>query len=184
MRFVRRWSHRAACARDRAAAYEVRFTRSAHRILTDGLTEEVAAAAFEFMYTTLAANPRRLGKQLDPPMFPLYSSRRGEYRVIYSIIDAVLDDNCTQSTLDLFGNGIVAMTGSSDTAARLRLELAQLDDLPVSVHCVTHDGWPNCYGVESNGAVLIRPDGYVAWRCAASPTPGATATALQRLSGH
>jgi mRNA interferase RelE/StbE len=72
------------------AVYEVRFTRSARRALTDGLPEKVAAAAFEFIYTTLARNPHRLGKQLDPPLFPLYSARRGEYRVIYRIIDTVL----------------------------------------------------------------------------------------------
>ena len=71
-------------------SYEVRFTRSARRALTTELPEKVATAAFEFIYTTLAVNPRRLGKQLDPPLFPLYSARRGEYRVIYSIIDAVL----------------------------------------------------------------------------------------------
>ena len=72
------------------AIYEVRFTRSALRALTDGLPEKVAAAAFEFIHTTLAGNPRRLGTQLDPPLFPLYSARRGDYRVLYSIIDAVL----------------------------------------------------------------------------------------------
>lgn len=48
------------------AIYEVRFTRSARRALTDGLPEKVAAAAFEFIHTTLAGNPRRLGKQLEP----------------------------------------------------------------------------------------------------------------------
>ena len=46
--------------------------------------------AFEFIRKTLAANPRRLGKELEAPLFPLYSARRGEYRVIYDIIDEVL----------------------------------------------------------------------------------------------
>jgi mRNA interferase RelE/StbE len=70
--------------------YEVRFTRSARRALTDVLPEKVAAAAFEFIYNTLAADPHRLGKQLNPPLFPLYSARRGEYRVVYGIIDTVM----------------------------------------------------------------------------------------------
>lgn len=70
--------------------YEVRFTRSARRALTEVLPEKVAAAAFDFIYNTLAANPHRLGKQLNPPLFPLYSARRGEYRVVYGILDAVL----------------------------------------------------------------------------------------------
>jgi mRNA interferase RelE/StbE len=70
--------------------YEVRFTRGARRALTHDLPEKVAAAAFEFIHGTLAKNPRRLGKQLVPPLFPLYSARRGEYRVIYRIVDEVV----------------------------------------------------------------------------------------------
>ncbi len=65
--------------------YEVRFTRSARRALTHNLPGKVATAAFEFVHSTLTANPPRLGKQLEPPLFPLYAARRGEYRVIYDI---------------------------------------------------------------------------------------------------
>lgn len=38
----------------------------------------------------LAQNPQRVGKQLKQPLHPLYSARRGEYRVIYRILDDVL----------------------------------------------------------------------------------------------
>ena len=38
----------------------------------------------------LAENPHRVGKQLKEPLFPLYSARRGEYRVIYRILDDLL----------------------------------------------------------------------------------------------
>lgn len=65
--------------------FEVRLSASARRALTHELPEKVAAAAFEFISGPLAENPRRLGKQLHEPMFPLYSARRGEYRVIYGI---------------------------------------------------------------------------------------------------
>ena len=27
-----------------------------------------------------------------------------------------------------------------------------------------NDGWLACYGIDSDGAVLIRPDGHIAWR--------------------
>lgn len=67
--------------------FEVVFTRSARRALTEFLPEKVAAAAFKFITGPLAENPHRLGKQLRPPLYPLYSARRGEYRVIYRIID-------------------------------------------------------------------------------------------------
>ncbi|AJT42551.1 type II toxin-antitoxin system RelE family toxin [Psychromicrobium lacuslunae] len=67
--------------------YEVRFSKSARRALTHALPEKVAAAAFEFITGNLAANPQRLGKQLGEPFYPLFSARRGEYRVIYSILE-------------------------------------------------------------------------------------------------
>ncbi|GAA2231722.1 type II toxin-antitoxin system RelE/ParE family toxin [Herbiconiux moechotypicola] len=70
-----------------SAPYEVRFTRSAKRALTEQLPEAVAAAAFEFIMGALRDNPKRLGKQLNEPLFPLYSARRGEYRVIYRVED-------------------------------------------------------------------------------------------------
>ncbi len=70
--------------------YEVRFTRSAKRSLTTELPEKVAAAVWNFVMGELRDNPQRVGKQLKPPLFPLYSARRGEYRVIYRIVHEVL----------------------------------------------------------------------------------------------
>lgn len=70
--------------------YEVRFSRSAKRALTSELPEKVAAAAWSFIMGALCDNPQRLGTQLKEPLFPLYSARRGEYRVIYRIVDDVL----------------------------------------------------------------------------------------------
>lgn len=67
--------------------YEVVFTRGARRALEIDLPEKVAAAAFEFIVAVLAENPRRLGKPLREPLAPLFSARRGEYRVLYRIID-------------------------------------------------------------------------------------------------
>ncbi|MDF2992796.1 MAG: type toxin-antitoxin system RelE/ParE family toxin [Microbacterium sp.] len=67
--------------------YEVVFTRSARRALEHDLPEKVAAAAFEFIVGALCENPRRVGKQLREPLAPLYSARRGDYRVLYRIID-------------------------------------------------------------------------------------------------
>lgn len=69
------------------SGYEVVFTRSAQRALEFDLPEKVAAAAFEFIIGALRENPRRVGKPLREPLAPLYSARRGEYRVIYRIVD-------------------------------------------------------------------------------------------------
>ena len=71
-------------------SYEVRFTRSAKRALTHELPEKVATAVWTFVTGDLRENPRRVGKQLKAPLFPLYSARRGEYRIIYRIVDDVL----------------------------------------------------------------------------------------------
>ena len=70
--------------------YDIRFTGSAKRALTTALPEKVAAAAWNFIMGPLRDNPQRVGKQLKDPLFPLYSARRGEYRVIYRILSDVL----------------------------------------------------------------------------------------------
>ena len=71
-------------------SYEVRFTRTARRALAEELPEKVATAAWRFIMGALRDNPQRVGKQLMEPLFPLYSARRGEYRVMYRILDEVL----------------------------------------------------------------------------------------------
>lgn len=71
-------------------AYEIIFTRTARTALERDLPEKVAAAALEFILGPLAQEPKRLGKPLREPLKPLYSARRGDYRVIYRIIDTRL----------------------------------------------------------------------------------------------
>lgn len=70
--------------------YEVVFTSTARRAVEFDLPEKVATAAFEFIMGALRADPHRVGKPLHEPLAPLYSARRGDYRVIYRIIDARL----------------------------------------------------------------------------------------------
>lgn len=67
--------------------YDVVFTRAARRALETELPEKIAAAAFEFIMGDLRDNPRRVGKALREPLGGLYSARRGEYRVIYRIVE-------------------------------------------------------------------------------------------------
>jgi 2-polyprenyl-6-methoxyphenol hydroxylase-like FAD-dependent oxidoreductase len=67
------------------------------------------------------------------------------------------------STLDLFDGRFVLLTRSeawSDAARALSSEL----DVPLSAHVIGDGRWAELYGVGSRGAVLVRPDGYVAWR--------------------
>ena len=70
--------------------YEVQLSASAARALESGLPESVAVAAWEFIDGPLREHPKRLGRQLREPLLPLYSARRGEYRVLYRVEDRVL----------------------------------------------------------------------------------------------
>jgi mRNA-degrading endonuclease RelE of RelBE toxin-antitoxin system len=64
--------------------YRIDWSGPARRSL-QRIPEKVATAVVEFVYTTLAANPHRVGKPLSLGMAGLHSSRRGDYRVIYAI---------------------------------------------------------------------------------------------------
>lgn len=66
--------------------YEVVFTAAGRRGM-DRLPLPAAAALFEHLTGPVAGNPHRLGKQLDAPLENLWSTRRGEYRAIYSVND-------------------------------------------------------------------------------------------------
>ncbi len=60
------------------------------------------------------------------------------------------------STLDLFGKNFVLLAGP---------EGAKWGEHPqLEVHRVTDSGFPEAYGITPQGAVLVRPDGFVAWR--------------------
>jgi len=65
--------------------YRIIFSRQARQALDMELPESVSAACTEFIYRVLAEQPYRVGKRLREPAFPLYSARRGEFRVIYDI---------------------------------------------------------------------------------------------------
>jgi len=67
-----------------SSRYEIMFSASAQRDLRR-LPEKIATAAVEFIYGGLAANPRRVGHELQLDLAGHYSARRGDYRIIYRI---------------------------------------------------------------------------------------------------
>ncbi len=80
-------------------------------------------------------------------------------------------DGALLSTLDVFGQQFVLLTGPAgqawQTAARhVACQLgAPLDIHPIGSTLVDSEGcFGEAYGVHDSGAVLVRPDGVVAWR--------------------
>lgn len=84
------------------------------------------------------------------------------------------------STLDLFGKGFVLLAGSRGAASWRDAARAAAEALGVRVDAYDVGGelgdprrrWSSANGVSAGGAVLVRPDGIVAWRsrrAAASP---------------
>jgi putative polyketide hydroxylase len=93
------------------------------------------------------------------------------------------------STVDLFGAHFVLLAGSERLAWR---DAAATSKLPIDVHIVGEDvldndnEWRTAYGLDEGGAVLVRPDGYVAWRTRALPEDPkrALAAALDQVLGR
>lgn len=67
------------------------------------------------------------------------------------------------STLDLF-DGRLVLLSSSDAWRTTARAVARDIDVPLVAHVIRDADWAEFYGVGDCGAVLVRPDGYVAWR--------------------
>ncbi|MFI6908330.1 FAD-dependent monooxygenase [Nonomuraea sp. NPDC050394] len=73
------------------------------------------------------------------------------------------------STLDLVGTGFTLLSGPETKAWHAA-------DLPMRVHSV-EAGVAGALGIGDDGALLVRPDDHVAWRCASPPADPAAALA-------
>jgi 2-polyprenyl-6-methoxyphenol hydroxylase-like FAD-dependent oxidoreductase len=93
------------------------------------------------------------------------------------------------STLDLIGRDFVllAAPGARSWVAAARL-LRERAGAPLEVYCIDHDAidakalFLERTGVENDGAILVRPDGFIAWRArsGAGESENALAEALSR----
>lgn len=66
--------------------YSIRVTARAERDL-ERLPEKIATACVEFIFGPLADHQRRVGKPLRGELVGLHSARRGDYRVVYEVVD-------------------------------------------------------------------------------------------------
>jgi hypothetical protein len=100
--------------------------------------------------------------------------------------DAVL------STLDLFGPAFTLLTASAGAAWRtLAAGVSTELRIPIDGYTIGGTGlqdgrrFARAYGLEDDGAVLVRPDGHVAWRRAHGPATGpALGVALRQILGR
>lgn len=67
-------------------SYEITWKGGASRDL-DRLPLTIASAVVEFIYGPLAENPHRVGEPLRFELAGKHSARRGNYRVIYEILE-------------------------------------------------------------------------------------------------
>jgi mRNA interferase RelE/StbE len=65
--------------------YSIRVTARAEGNL-QRLPEKIATACVQFIFGPLADNPQRVGKPLRGELEGLHSARRGDYRVIYGVV--------------------------------------------------------------------------------------------------
>ncbi|MEV6399161.1 FAD-dependent monooxygenase [Streptomyces sp. NPDC051907] len=100
----------------------------------------------------------------------------------------------TISTIDLFWDSFVLLTGPDGGAwAEAAGPLAEKLGIPLRTHTIgagaelspTDRDWAEVYGVGAGGAVLVRPDAFVAWRSAdgAEDPQGVLADVLAQASG-
>jgi putative polyketide hydroxylase len=98
------------------------------------------------------------------------------------------------STVDLFGPHFVLLTGADGGAWRRAAQAIGPRVPPLQAYAIGTGGdlgdpdgnWHAAYGVDSDGAVLVRPDGHVAWRSrsGASNPEGALRAAFDRVFGR
>jgi 2-polyprenyl-6-methoxyphenol hydroxylase-like FAD-dependent oxidoreductase len=97
---------------------------------------------------------------IDDPVHDYVPTARPGHRAPHVWIDV---QGRRVSTLDLFGDGFVALV-SGDDAAPLVTDLG----VPLRSHAVAGDSL-SAYGLGPGGIVLVRPDGHVAWRSTSPP---------------
>jgi putative polyketide hydroxylase len=98
------------------------------------------------------------------------------------------------STIDLFGPHFVLLAGRDGGAWRRAAQGIATSLPPLMAFTIGKDGdlvdtdgnWHDAYGVDTDGAVLVRPDGHVAWRSrSGASNPGEVVrVALDRLFGR
>jgi putative polyketide hydroxylase len=89
------------------------------------------------------------------------------------------------STIDLFGRGFVLLT-ESEPWATAATEVADLLGIELTAHRIgaqfsAAEQWLDVYGISTEGAVLVRPDRFIAWRSHGAGTAADLEKALRAV---
>jgi hypothetical protein len=82
-------------------------------------------------------------------------------RVPHAWIDV---DGARRSTLDLVGPGFTLLVGDDGAWREAALGVSSANGLALTVHRIEAPGVLGALGIRRRGAMLVRPDGFVAWR--------------------
>jgi len=167
-------------------AYARYVTRVAPYLGTEGMQEIVDDWSMEIGYRY---NSAAVALETDPhpsqaPLteHPRESHGRPGSRAPHVAVER---DGASLSTLDLFGTAFVLLAGPGGEAWHdAAAQAAQALDVPLETHVVGGEdlrdpagAFADAYGISAAGAVLVRPDGFVAWR--APNAAGASDAALK-----
>ncbi len=131
--------------------------------------------------------PSDSGEDVPAALHPRKLTGQPGTRAPHVVVRRVEDRGAEVSTLDLFGRSFVLLAGPQ---AGAWFDAARSAGPAVSAHRLgtdlvdVEDRWPQAHGVGAAGAVLVRPDGFVAWRAPGAPdgdAAGALAAVLDRL---
>ncbi|MER7013955.1 FAD-dependent monooxygenase [Saccharopolyspora sp. NPDC000359] len=122
----------------------------------------------------VVAEPGDEGELLEDPTAPTGrpGSRAPHVRVTTSDGEV--------STIDLFGRGFALLTGSEEWARAAERLAADLG-VRLRAHRLGGEDWTSKYGVTADGAVLVRPDRFIAWRSQGAGSPTELAEALRSV---
>jgi hypothetical protein len=164
-------------------AYSRYVTRTAPYLGTEGMQPVAPDLDIELGYGYRSRAVQDDGDPAPLHMNPRETGGRPGTRALHRWVEGAV----RRSTLDLFGGHFVLVTGSAAGAWVDGLQAIQATlGFDVDVHRLGAGEVPDpdgtlasAFGIGSDGATLVRPDGFVAWRT--TEAAGSAASAAQRL---
>ena len=166
-----------SAGRDRRRAFQEAIRNTTHEFHGLG-TEMGQLYESSAVYTADEANPfKPTGLAAQDPVLHYERSTYPGFRLPHVWLNRAVPGKPI-STIDLAGKGCFTLfTGIGGGAWKSAAERASLDlEITVKVYSIgfrqdwedVYFDWEQIRGVEESGAVLVRPDRFVAWRAASS----------------